>query len=463
MDMDMDMDIEEEAMKSTPARARSSAPSGPVATPDLSATPQMLSSVVDSSSKSSRGQVITELTQPVYNRFSFQLADGRLFRASVSLPTSYPPVTNTLRAIQSAVPQEVFYELLSYFIQDTAKFVHTGTDAEWHVVRELVLSIVAACVGEIKQNESTTNAPPSAWNLLLQSSTHSNRMSSFAFHSLKKNVIVPTSQHTKLNVRSWSASIKESLPTLLLALHLTYEDAKLDNHLAVQLPQIGALLLEASTLLQWDRYIDYYARELPQVSPFAAPSSSSAPTKPSVIMPLLETPPSIFSWLSKCMQGEKTVFPRLGGDSSSCNRTRQICRFYLALFHACSAIDDPIAVWFTKRHFPPGVRLTNKSSNAAQKRLPKITAAGVDIPVGRTPYPSKAEIANVLVAALAEELASPTELDFLPYGVVLPIREALHNARKSPPLTWDAKCFTFVGRDDLSLQNESIRFVTCPY
>jgi hypothetical protein len=465
MDMDMDDNDDDVLLIENPLLLQPSHMSTP-AHPSrkspvaVASTPAAVVQQLPSSSTSHHGGIV-ELTQPVQNRFSFLLDDGRLYRAAVSLPTASPSVSSVLRGIQHAVPQEVFHELLGYLVEDTAEMNPSDDHGEWAALRSLVLSIVVECVSAKPPAVGAESGSLSDWEKLLQTSLHMKRGAQFPFTALKKPLPVTSAPAPRV-LKKWSPAALTALPTMLFAIHLVYEDAKLDMHLLPLLPDLGVLLFEASIHLRWPRYIDYYARELPSAPSIASgvPLRTDGAALPK---PLTEAPPSIMHWLSRCIHGDKTVFPRIGGSDTTCIRTRQVCRFYLALFHGSSTADDPTAQWFShRRATAPGIRLDPSSSHASsassgQPRLPKINAEGVDIPVGRPVKASDADRVHCLVTALAEELISPAELDFLPHGVVLPIREALHFARKAPPLAWNAKCFSFVGRDDLTLQNESIR------
>eukprot|EP00520_Triparma_pacifica_P000379 CAMPEP_0118642732 /NCGR_PEP_ID=MMETSP0785-20121206/5991_1 /TAXON_ID=91992 /ORGANISM="Bolidomonas pacifica, Strain CCMP 1866" /LENGTH=1040 /DNA_ID=CAMNT_0006534301 /DNA_START=27 /DNA_END=3146 /DNA_ORIENTATION=- len=116
------------------------------------------------------------------------------------------------------------------------------------------------------------------------------------------------------------------------------------------------------------------------------------------------------SWLRETMDNSPSAssFPC----TPPCDTSRIICRLYSILYHPNNTDLLPL----------PGT------------------------PTGSNPTP-----AERVVLALVDERMSSSSLHNIPSGIALPILEAVHSTRSTPPEGWPAEAYHLIGREDLAL------------
>jgi anaphase-promoting complex subunit 1 len=103
-----------------------------------------------------------------------------------------------------------------------------------------------------------------------------------------------------------------------------------------------------------------------------------------------------------------------------CDNTRKICRLYDILLG--------------------GDGKAFESAKAAQQQSRAPTP-------GRRNAPEEAT-----VFAIVEEGLTQKDIEVLPFGVALPLQEAIAKCRVNPPSDWPVSAYTLIGRDDIAVQ-----------
>uniref|UniRef100_A0A3P9JNL6 Anaphase-promoting complex subunit 1 n=1 Tax=Oryzias latipes TaxID=8090 RepID=A0A3P9JNL6_ORYLA len=242
----------------------------------------------------------------------------------------------------------------------------------------------------------------------------------------------PSSQSFKLDS---SALLFPHIPALFYVLHLLYQELQLDELHRARAASLVCLLQQLARDLQMDEYVDMYWRDYPSliscftescvidqalIGQMQHPSSMSS------------EPPCIFSWLSNCLRGVKNPpFPYLPG---ICQRTRLLVlvRSMHLCFYKQSKKSRPPLFFFSSAH------CFNLSFVFRQNSV----KVGV----------SSESLAEQLVVWLTSEGFTLKDLESVPFGVALPIREAIYRCREKPRSDWSEEVCLLIGRQDLTKQ-----------
>uniref|UniRef100_A0A673CEI6 Anaphase-promoting complex subunit 1 n=1 Tax=Sphaeramia orbicularis TaxID=375764 RepID=A0A673CEI6_9TELE len=230
----------------------------------------------------------------------------------------------------------------------------------------------------------------------------------------------PSSPSLKLDS---SAPLFPHIPSLFYVLHLLYEELQLDELQRASTSSLVCLLQQLARDLQLDAYVDLYWRDYPSLisgfneSCLIDQAQIGQMQRPSF---LTAEPPCVFSWLSNCLRGEEIPpFPYLPG---ICQRTK-----LLVLSYALYIIGDEFA-----------------TSAEVSKYLFKLSA-------GQCMLVFLAKKKDILLYSSGLGFTLK-DLESVPFGVALPIREAIYRCREQPCSDWSEEVCLLIGRQDLTKQ-----------
>uniref|UniRef100_A0A8C9YHF7 Anaphase-promoting complex subunit 1 n=1 Tax=Sander lucioperca TaxID=283035 RepID=A0A8C9YHF7_SANLU len=219
----------------------------------------------------------------------------------------------------------------------------------------------------------------------------------------------PSSPSLKLDS---SAPLFPHIPALFYVLHLLYQELQLDELQRARASSLVCLLQQLARDLQLDEYVDLYWRDYPSlISGFTESCVIDHALIGQMQRPsfLRAEPPCVLSWLSSCLRGEENPpFPCLPGISQ---RTR-----LLVLSYALYIIGDE-----------------NATSSDVSKYLAKLSP-------------------GVCVCVCVCVCFTLKDLESVPFGVALPIREAIYRCREQPCSDWSEEVCLLIGRQDLTKQ-----------
>lgn len=167
--------------------------------------------------------------------------------------------------------------------------------------------------------------------------------------------------------------------------------------------------------------MDHYSRDfgdlvLPTPSPQnLEPTSNGLPA----------TPPSIYSWVSRVIRGESVDnYPDLESTYTPLTWSRKITSFYKII--------------------------STKGQIHRYDVVPVLSCVNA----GTLTYLScySAEVAEAVALAMSSEEFTLHDLECLPIGLALPLREALRVCRYNPPNNWPTSAYELISRDDLAYQ-----------
>eukprot|EP00092_Neocalanus_flemingeri_P027542 GFUD01029881.1.p1 GENE.GFUD01029881.1~~GFUD01029881.1.p1 ORF type:complete len:1834 (+),score=561.65 GFUD01029881.1:757-5502(+) len=223
-----------------------------------------------------------------------------------------------------------------------------------------------------------------------------------------------------------SAPLFPYIPAILWALHLTYEDCKLDTSFYSHLPHLASLLSKLAADLQLTQYQHHYWQDLPQasLSPSSTRQSQLTQTLLAKLSPaplMTPTPPSIILHLTNiCCSHPVEPYPLLSSVTNS-SQTLTTCVSLLSgsPHHSLDKVLRPLP--------QPG---------RPQTLLPTVPPSSVP--------------AHSVAVILSTSGWDKTRLSSLPAAVSVPILSALSNCQVAPPPSWPSATYLLIEREDLA-------------
>ncbi|KAG0078384.1 Anaphase-promoting complex subunit 1 [Linnemannia elongata] len=392
--------------------------------------------------KKDKDAVITELRDAVEDRFNIILGIGIILRARLDFVVRSSLVQQCLDAISFAMPVEILWDFRHRFLQlqysSESKYDTVPATDEWGNFSATLLSYCDPSFHPtgLKSPALSSRSLPSVtkkpdvseldWNFFMDSDIHQRLFEHPAFRGDVSDLPTSTSNsYTEVVIRaqrmarlrgpstrqSFNLDLVKFYPFILVALHLVYVDRSL-NIVTSQQQELEPLLKLLARLIGWKSWEDFYARR-----DFSASKRIEMPEvfMEGATLPLEQfqfDPPDIFNWIVDMVTRphETPVFPTLEDLSSirepepglslipaavPCEQTRKVATFYTALMDGDSGDQSA-------------------------------------------------------VRAIVEERFSTTQLDQLPFGISVPLREALWKCRNNPPPDMDSYALSFIGRNDLA-------------
>uniref|UniRef100_A0A3B5Q131 Anaphase promoting complex subunit 1 n=1 Tax=Xiphophorus maculatus TaxID=8083 RepID=A0A3B5Q131_XIPMA len=274
------------------------------------------------------------------------------------------------------------------------------------------------------------------WDYLLASHYHRQINSQPVCGSVDPNNVPADSPSSSSMKLESSAPLFPHIPALFGVLHLLYQELQLDELHRARASSLVCLLQQLARDLQLEEYVDLYWRDYPSlISCFMErciidQAAIGQMHRPSF---LSSDPPCVFNWLSSCLRGEASPpFPYLPG---ICQRTK-----LLVLSYALYIIGDDNAmstnVWKYLLKLSAGITSVFCFSRQSSVKVRF----------------SSESLAEQLVVWLTSQGFTLKDLESVPFGVALPIREAIYQCREQPSSDWPEEVCLLIGRQDLTKQ-----------
>ncbi|KAF3708026.1 Anaphase-promoting complex subunit 1 [Channa argus] len=412
---------------------------------------------------------IRALRDPVCNRVNLDLGSGTVLRISIPEIATSELVKKCLRAICFILPKEAAMKVLVKWYNIYNAPGGPSAHAEWNLfvtcfmtlmgynterltwTRNLHFEVPLSPVIAAKKARPSDGGSDEDWDYLLGSHYHrqmtyqpvcvpvdsSGTGSTFTtetdgLHS----VSAPSSPSLKLDA---SAPLFPHIPALFYVLHLLYQELQLDELQRARASSLVCLLQQLARDLQLDVYVDLYWRDYPSlISGFTETCLIDEALVAQMQRPsfLRAEPPCIFSWLSSCLREEEIPpFPYLVG---ICQRTR-----LLVLSYALYIIGDENATSTDVSKYLVKLSAGQKSC-ASDQHYRRQSSVKVKL--------TSESLAEQLVVWLTSEGFTLKDLESVPFGVALPIREAIYRCREQPCSDWSEEVCLLIGRQDLTKQ-----------
>ncbi|GFS60501.1 anaphase-promoting complex subunit 1 [Trichonephila inaurata madagascariensis] len=229
-----------------------------------------------------------------------------------------------------------------------------------------------------------------------------------------------------------SALLFPYIAHVLFAIHLVYEDCKLDITLWNDLCQMCSFLCELARELRQYKYLDHYCQDFPEQfksvnKHFIIPDGDIQ----KVLYPsYFAAPPSIYHYINTCLTSSiAEPFPYIP------NVTRMLHGIVL-VFAVLTSLENP--VFRIKDYLSEVIGLGVKEEEVVNDSL---LSSCYSINYN----PKKAAV--YLITKLGFTIK---DINSLPIGLALPIKDALLNCWHEPSGLWSKDMFDLIGRRDLS-------------
>ncbi|XP_062286497.1 anaphase-promoting complex subunit 1 [Scomber scombrus] len=412
---------------------------------------------------------IHALRDSVCNRVTLELSSGTMLRISIPEIATSELVRKCLQAIRFILPKESAMKVLVKWYNIYNAPGGPSAHAEWNLfvtcfmslmgyntdrltwTRNLHFEVPLSPVIAAKKARPSDGGSDEDWDYLLGSHYHRQMNSQSVcgpVDSSGSNTSVTTDLEGLSSASSPSCPILKldssaplfpHIPALFYVLHLLYQELQLDELQRGRASSLVCLLQQLARDLQLEEYVDLYWRDYPSlISGFTESCLIDQALIDKMQRPsfLRAEPPCVFSWLSSCLRGQEIPpFPCL---PNICWRTR-----LLVLSYALYIIGDE-----------------NATSTDVSKYLVKLSAgqkSHVSEPHYRRQSSVKAKVsgeslAEQLVVWLTSEGFTLKDLESVPFGVALPLREAIYRCREQPCSDWSEEVCLLIGRQDLTKQ-----------
>ncbi|TPX70028.1 hypothetical protein SpCBS45565_g02063 [Spizellomyces sp. 'palustris'] len=365
----------------------------------------------------SRSSRVIDLKDPVDNRVNMVLSNGKTYRMMLDGEPTSELVARCVEALSYALPvpmfEEFYHRWLAFQGGPTLKWESLRSNDEWIDWLTVFLSFCHKTVemndgsipsvlepGQYKHlvwlNRYKADTP---WQKKLAQKflqPYPKPTASTMQISFTKSKVFFEHYHTGPNLILF-------LPSILIVLHLVYEDLKLNILYESAWRRLGQLLLQIACCLGWKDYSFHY-----QMDGIKQEGVVMIDVQNNLVHPL--APFSMASWILNTLRNVKTLTPLeyfSGLPSNGCRSPSEL--ILSTLFHQISNLF---------------CAMTSSKSSAAEG----------------------------LVLEMLRQGLSKKDMSSLPLGVSLPILQALEECREDPPGNWTAEAYNFIGREDLAEQ-----------
>ncbi|KAB1256701.1 Anaphase-promoting complex subunit 1 [Camelus dromedarius] len=422
------------------------------------------------------GTYIHSIRDPVHNRVTLELSNGSMVRITIPEIATSELVQTCLQAIKFILPKEIAVQMLVKWYNVHSAPGGPSYHSEWNLFVICLMNMMGYNTdrlawtrnfdfeGSLSPVIAPKKARPSEtgsdddWEYLLNSDYHQDVES----HLLNRSLCLSPLGVPQVKDEDFSQNLTVDSSTLLFAhipaiffvLHLIYEELKLNTLMGEGIRSLVELLVQLARDLKLEPYVDHYYRDYPTLVRTTGQvctvdqGQTGFMHHPSF---LTSEPPSIYQWVSSCLKGEgMPPYPYLPG---ICERSRLVVlSIALYILGDESSVSDESSQYLS--------RITISKSNNYQ--------SNVSFCYLLAPQKSQAEQEenrfsfrhSTPVSSLAERLVvwmtsvgfTLRDLETLPFGIALPIRDAIYHCREQPASDWPEAVCLLIGRQDLSKQ-----------
>ncbi|KAJ7341215.1 hypothetical protein JRQ81_005067 [Phrynocephalus forsythii] len=417
------------------------------------------SSYIDDCTFQQLATFVHSVRDSVHNRVTLELSNGSMVRISIPEIATSELVKRCLQGIKCILPKEIAVQMLVRWYNAYNAPGGPSYYSEWNLFVTCLMNMMGYNTDRVAWTRnldfegslSPVIAPKKArpsetgsdedWEYLLNSDYHRNVES----HPLAKALrLDPLEAKPPKDNASLSHSLDATtllfphIPAIFCVLHLIYEELKLNCLMGEGIRSLVVLLVQMARDLQLEAYLDYYYRDYPVLVKTSRQTCIIDPAQTGFMHhpPFFSTePPSIFQWLSSCLKGESvSPYPYLPG---ICERSKLV-----VLSVVLYILGDERAV-------------SNEASNYLYKITPAQRKQQTEQEEPRASFrhaTSASSLAEKLVLWMTNMGFTLRDLESLPFGVALPLRDAIYHCRQQPASDWPEAVCLLIGRQDLSKQ-----------
>uniref|UniRef100_A0A803V0C3 Anaphase-promoting complex subunit 1 n=1 Tax=Ficedula albicollis TaxID=59894 RepID=A0A803V0C3_FICAL len=412
------------------------------------------------------GTFIQALRDPVHNRVTLELSNNTMVRISIPEIATSELVKRCLQGLKAILPKETAVQMLVKWYNAYNAPGGPSYHSEWNLFVTCLMNMMGYNTerlcwtrnldfeGSLSPVIAPKKARPSEtgsdedWEYLLSSDYHRN----FESHPIAKALCLdPLEVSASKDDFSQSLSLDSStllfshIPAIFFVLHLIYEELKLNSLMGEGLRSLVVLLVQLARDLKLEAYMDYYYRDYPALVKTSRQTCIIDQVQTGFMLHpsfFSAEPPSIFQWLSSCLKGEGVQpYPYLPG---ICERSKLV-----VLSVALYILGDESAVLNEASHYLYKITSGQRKQQMEQddKRYGSFWCCSILLA-----SPSFSSLAEKLVLWMTSVGFTLRDLESLPFGVALPIRDAIYQCREQPASDWPEAVCLLIGRQDLSKQ-----------
>ncbi|OWK53409.1 Anaphase-promoting complex subunit 1 [Lonchura striata] len=405
------------------------------------------------------GTFIQALRDPVHNRVTLELSNNTMVRISIPEIATSELVKRCLQGVKAILPKETAVQMLVKWYNAYNAPGGPSYHSEWNLFVTCLMNMMGYNTerlcwtrnldfeGSLSPVIAPKKARPSEtgsdedWEYLLSSDYHRN----FESHPIAKALrLDPLEVSASKDDFSQSLSLDSStllfshIPAIFFVLHLIYEELKLNSLVGEGLRSLVVLLVQLARDLKLEAYVDYYYRDYPALVKTSRQTCIIDQVQTGFMLHpsfFSAEPPSIFQWMSSCLKGEGVQpYPYLPG---ICERSKLVI-----LSVALYILGDESAVLNETSHYLYKITSGQRKQQMEQD----------DNRCSFKSSTSVSSLAEKLVLWMTSVGFTLRDLESLPFGVALPIRDAIYQCREQPASDWPEAICLLIGRQDLSKQ-----------
>ncbi|XP_076241205.1 anaphase promoting complex subunit 1 isoform X2 [Calliopsis andreniformis] len=413
------------------------------------------------------------LKEAVGNKVTLEYGNGNYFRITLPASSTSFLVTKCLQTLRSVLQKDLAMQLLVkwYGARNAPGPQDFSPEQEWYLFLTVLFTLLGYEVEKlqlIQRNEKDQLAERSSpmvmpkkqktnnsgsnddWNYMINSIKNRN-FQVFVANILNLQKTSNTLQAAIPNTADSSSTGKINVqsilfpyfPLILFSLHLLYEELKLNCIISESLSLLAQLLYQLSIDLKFDMYIHHYFLDYPSLYNLKDTTSQISEAdlqKINISNYILPKPPNIFETLNNLLNKMDVVpFPYL---SQVNPRTKNII-YLTALIANEDTIHSLEIDRFIKHIIPVGSRIDfQEGGNKHEKEVfKKIEYTTID-----------------RIVLLYHEMGmTKKDLEILPSGVSLLLKDVMYRSRERPPSNWPKEAYELIDRQDLAALDEHLK------
>lgn len=226
--------------------------------------------------------MVTDLKDPAHNRVNITLTNGRTYRITLDFTPKSNLVQDCLTALSFAVPINMFQHIRQRFMYHTYSGEQhpdklESTEVEWdHFASAILCFLLGDEVSRHELSEALQadqlDASSDTWYQASQQDVVLNLNLGFKVQPLLREAVDNDYvQSSDSRVKQWiqralescaerspEESLVSNVTSVLLGLHIIWEDLRLDKYRRQDSIRLGLFLSQIATMLQWEQWQLYY-------------------------------------------------------------------------------------------------------------------------------------------------------------------------------------------------------------
>ncbi|BFZ07558.1 hypothetical protein BsWGS_10597 [Bradybaena similaris] len=410
---------------------------------------------LDSSMVTPGNSFIQNLRDNVGKKFSVELLNGSLYRTELPPVTSSPGIDLCLKALKHLLPSERALQMLARWYTTRSTPGGVGNVSEWSMFTKCILGLMGYDVSKLrltnqgvrdgsfspvlhsKKARSSGQGSDEDWQFVMHSDHHHRASQQHHVLGLASNDLTfDSSAAGRPCGINQSALLFTFCPSILLGLHLVYEEMKLNVLLQEEVLSLAALVHQLASDLKCESYADGYRRDFPHLFndiDDLSPVTQGDLEKMQYPQIFPSEAPTVLGWISQALTAGQAPDP-MPYIPLVCENIRKVISVCAVLVSE-ELLTDTSVDKYLKKVAPAGHRALTADlllSFSMSRSAPSCSRS------------------ERVVLTMVELGLTQRELHCLPIGISVPMREACLVCRSQPPSDWLQDAYILIGRQDLS-------------